>query len=106
MRITKTSAQAEADEQLRQAALQQTEECPECGIHRTEIYKRDFGTCEEVMIMFRPVVTSEGTVYRCKCLNCGCEWDTSTWGDRLKDHTTDEEERDYAEAGRILLGEE
>lgn len=105
MRITKTSAQAEADEQLRQAALQQTEECPECGTHRIEVRERNIGTYEEVMILFLPVITRDGTVYHCRCLNCGCQWDTTTWGDSLDEEpTTDEEERDYAEAGRILLG--
>lgn len=108
MRITKTSEQASAEEQERQAALEQTEECPECGIHRIEVRERETGTYEERMIIFRPVVTSEGTVYHCQCLNCGCQWDTSAWGDGTDDSSEDEpfddEDREYAEAGRILLG--
>ena len=110
MRITKTRAQAEEDEQRRQEALEQTEICPECGIHRIEVRERDIGTYEEIMIIFRPVVTSEGDVYHCQCLNCGCQWDTTPWNDGSSSggedepSPIDEEEHDYAEAGRILLG--
>ncbi len=113
MRVTKTSEQAAAEEQARQAALEQTEVCPECGVHRIEVRERETGTYEERMIVYTVVKTEEGTVYHCKCINCGCEWDTNEWGDGAGDEepseqpeepTFDDEDRDYAEAGRILLG--
>ena len=106
MRITKTAAQAEEDEQRRQHALEQTELCPDCGVHRIEVRERDIGTYEEIMIMFLPSVTDKGTVYRCKCLSCGCNWDTDVWEDPAEEDTPsgdDEEEHDYAEAGRLVL---
>lgn len=79
MRITKTRAQAEAEEQARQAAYEQTQECPECGAKYKEVVERDIGTYEKIMILISPVKVGDKGEYFCRCLNCGAEWETDSF---------------------------